>query len=120
MAGSNANPHITEIQAAISEIVHTIPVGLVFDSHFVITELMARQDNIYAKFSAAYAILPKAHSEISKMIDGCACERLLHGTAKLNSFSKNVRDNASLNAAWIRLKCKNKTCPICKPTRVTG
>jgi len=95
---------ITQTTRAVCTIIHEqVPVGVVFDSHFVIAELMKDGGNLYAKFAAFYGTLPAAHSGIAKLIPNCTCcEHLTVNTIARNSVSKNIRDNRTLNAAWIR------------------
>ena len=89
------------MESAIRTIVDEVPQGCVFDSHFVINELIKRFSDEYLFFAARFAGGQQptlaAHGQIGQEInklDGTAIERM--GDA----WSENIHKTPSLCTCW--------------------
>ena len=89
----------------IHDVLNEIPIGHVFDSHFVIEEIRRRNSDEYIRFTSDFAgsLLPTltSHQQIGHQIaafEGTLVERLPD-----QSYSINIHDNASECALWKKL-----------------
>ncbi len=89
------------MQNAIEKIINDVPKGCIFDSHFVISELIKNYSNEYLSFASKFAdsdqITLSAHGQIGKEInklDGVLLEKI--GP----SWSGNIHRNPSECTCW--------------------
>jgi hypothetical protein len=92
------------MQQTLTTIINIIPRGCIFDSHYIIEQLIKNYSDEYINFVSQYANTPlatltahgKIGQEISKLNGICI---------KLDneSFSYNIHNNPSLCAAWQKL-----------------
>ena len=93
------------ISEAIENIVEEIKPGHIFDSHFVIQQLIKKYSDEYINFTSDYAngdaLTLSSHqgvgSEIKKF-NGQLVERL-----DFDSWSENIHGNCSKCAAWKKI-----------------
>ena len=93
------------MQTAIRTIVNEVPKGYVFDSHFVINELIKRFSDQYLSFASRFAsgnqqVTLAAHGQIGQEInrfDGTVIERI--GDA----WSENIHKTPSQCTCWRKL-----------------
>ena len=89
------------MEAAIRQIINDVPQGCIFDSHFVISELVKGFSDEYLKFAAKFsggqqptlAVHGQIGQEIKK-IDGTVIE--IVGDA----WSENIHKTPSLCTCW--------------------
>jgi len=93
------------MQNAIHSIVNEVPKGCIFDSHFVINELVKRFSDEYLSFAGNYVInnpniTLTTHGQIGKEInkfDGTILRKI--GDA----WSENIHKNPSKCTCWEKL-----------------
>jgi len=89
---------------AIRKIVGKIPSGMIFDSHFVIEQLIKKHSNAYLTFAASIGGAQKntvsIHGQIGQEIER-VCDDLVE---KLDdAWSTNIHGTPSKCKAWRRL-----------------
>lgn len=96
-----------DIQEAVETIVQAVPEGYVFDSHYVVDELLAKEDfsDAYLVFAAKYSDSNRAtlttHQQIGHRVNklnGRMVERMTN-----ESWSMNIHRRASKCASWRRI-----------------
>ncbi len=90
---------------AIESILNGIQSGCVFDSHFVVNELIEKHSDQYIRFAAQHATggepTLKTHQEIGRIIKGFVgilVERLEH-----ESWSLTIHHTPGKCALWLKL-----------------
>ena len=94
-----------EFREAVQEIIESVPSGVIFDSHFVINQLIKRYSDEYINFTSTFAktensTLP-AHGNIGQLI--AEFEGQLVAQQANESWSENIHGNASPCALWQRI-----------------
>jgi len=94
-----------KMQNAISEILNGIPRGKIFDSHYVISQLIKRHSDAYLTFASGInAGLDRTlavHGQIGKEI--AKFESGLISRIDNMSWSENIHGNSSECTAWEKL-----------------
>ena len=82
---------------AIGSIIDKIPVGSIFDSHFVINQLIREHSDAYLDFAKTFSgsITTAMHGNIGQKIDKLDCVEQLG-----KSWSENIHANASPCTCW--------------------
>jgi hypothetical protein len=83
---------------ALDSIISEIPVGCIFDSHFVINQLIRNHSDAYLEFAGKFSgssITPAMHGHIGQKIDK-------HSSVDQQgkSWSENIHTNASECTCW--------------------
>jgi hypothetical protein len=93
------------IREAITEIVNEIGKGCLFDSHFVVQQLIKKHTDTYLRFSSKFADGKEptltSHQMIGieiKKLNGTLVER-----QEFESWSENIHGNGGSCAAWKKL-----------------
>ncbi len=93
------------MQNSISEILNGIPKEKVFDSHYVISQLIKYHSDIYLIFAsginASSAITLAVHGQIAKEIAKFESGSISRKTNM--SWSENIHGNSSECTAWEKL-----------------
>jgi len=94
-----------DIKKSIEEILNGIQSGYVFDSHFVVNELIEKHSDAYIRFAARYAKggrpTHKTHEEIGHIIKefvGTLVKRLDN-----ESWSLTIHHTPGKCALWLKL-----------------
>ncbi|MCP4345432.1 MAG: hypothetical protein GY795_07890 [Desulfobacterales bacterium] len=91
------------MQNAISEILKGIPQGKVFDSHYVISQLVKLHSDVYNTFvdgtEASNGTLAARHGQIA--IETDKFDTISKNSNK--SWSENIHGNPSECTAWVKL-----------------
>ena len=89
----------------IRSIIDTIPRGKIFDSHFIINQLIKRHSDEYLRFASQFAnsteLTLSVHGKIGQLIngfDGSVLRRL-----DRESWSENIHGNSSPCTCWEKL-----------------
>jgi hypothetical protein len=93
------------MQTAIRTIVNEVPQGFVFDSHFIINELVKRFSDQYLSFASRFAadnqqVTMTTHGQIGQEInrlDGTVIQRIG------NAWSENIHKTPSQCTCWRKL-----------------
>lgn len=89
----------------IREILTGIPSGHVFDSHFIIDEILRRGSDEYIRFGSHYAESETptltSHQQIGQQI--ASFEGILVERQPSQAYSYNIHNTASECALWRRL-----------------
>lgn len=85
---------------AISQIVANIPVGYVFDAHFVISQLIKHYSDAYIHFASPGQTTAQMHGLISQIIRAQPNTIYLGG----NFYSENIHGIPSLNSYYEKRK----------------
>ena len=83
---------------AISSIIDEIPVGSIFDSHFVINQLIRNHSDAYLDFAKTFSgsnITLVMHGNIGQKIDKLSCVEQLG-----KSWSENIHTKPSPCTCW--------------------
>jgi len=92
------------MQEAIKKILDNIPPKHIFDSHFVINQLIKNHSDIYLqyanKFTDTNKITLSMHGQIGQIIDRFNSIEQLED----KSWSENIHSNASECTCWRKLK----------------
>ena len=90
---------------AIEEILNTIDQGYIFDSHYIIEQLIKKNSDAYLNFASAINTQTKktlaVHGQIGKEIakfEGRTIQRLGN-----RACSENIHDNSSKCTAWQKI-----------------
>lgn len=96
-----------DVQALIEDAIHTVIRSVrsecIFDSHFVINQLIKHHSDAYLQYATLFSgaeITNKMHSQIAKKInshDGSLIDR-----QSFESWSENIHGNASKCKCWIK------------------
>jgi hypothetical protein len=93
------------MQNTIRQILDAIPSNYVFDSHFVIQQLLKNHSDEYLQFAAQYADNTRptfvTHGQIGQLINGFVGERI--DQIELPGWSENIHGNASKCTCWRKL-----------------
>ena len=93
------------ISEAIESIVNEIEPRCIFDSHFVIKQLIKRDSNSYLRFCSQYANSNEttltAHQQIGQEIK--KFDNNLVKRQSFESWSENIHGKASKCATWKRI-----------------
>lgn len=93
------------ISEAIESVVSEIEPGYIFDSHFVIKQLIKRDSDSYLRFCCQYAdsneVTLTAHQQIGQEIK--KFDNNLVKRQGFESWSENIHSKASKCAAWKRI-----------------
>jgi hypothetical protein len=94
-----------DIEKAIEVIVDEIPSGLMFDSHFVVNQLIENHSDGYLRFAAQYASgdapTLTTHQMIGhkiKELNGASVQR-----QETDSWSLNIHHTPGKCALWLKL-----------------
>lgn len=95
----------TPVETAIRKIVNEVPKGRIFDSHFVVNELVTRFSDQYLAFAGRFSGGDEkrtlaAHGQIGKRInklDGTVIQRIGRG------WSENLHKKPSPCTCWKKL-----------------
>jgi hypothetical protein len=94
-----------DIRTAIKEILNKIESGHVFDSHYVVNELIEKHTDEYLRFAAQYAEggepTLKTHQEIGRIIKGFV--DVLVKRFDYESWSLTVHHTPGSCALWLKL-----------------
>jgi hypothetical protein len=95
-----------KMENAIREIIETIQKGKLFDSHFIINQLIKRYSNEYLIFASRFVtaneqITPVVHGQIAQVIN--SFNGTLIRKLENESWSENIRGNPSECACWGKL-----------------
>ena len=95
------------LREAVQEIIESIPSGMIFDSHFVINQLIRNHSDQYLEFAAGYANSPnmdrltyRVHQQIGHVINSFNGD-LIERQAS-DSWSENIHGNINEVALWLR------------------
>ena len=92
------------IETAIQDIVKSIPQGHLFDSHFVIGELLRHHSDEYLSFACSFSqgafTTECFHGHIGQKI--AALEGTLIARSEAKSWSHNIHGAASPCTSWKR------------------
>jgi hypothetical protein len=96
------------IDDAIEKIVRAVPAGHIFDSHFVIRQLIKKSSDEYLSFAGKSAPLSRkptlpTHGKIGQKINKLSGQ-LVKKMEDYPSWSENVREKPSRCTCWIKLK----------------
>ena len=95
------------IQEAIRNILNEINSGFIFDTHFVIDQLISLYSDEYLDFACSVNASDKktslVHGFIGKEIDKFVKEGLIENVPN-ESWSKNIHGKASKCTAWKKIK----------------
>jgi hypothetical protein len=80
------------MKKTIEEIVKKIPKNVVFDSHFIINELIKSDSDTYGRFFKSKT--NSSHGRIGKIIKNYAIKQ------KDKSYSENIHNKGSRNTLW--------------------
>ena len=92
------------LQIHIRQFIENVPAGNIFDAHSVIDYLIENHSDDYLNAHNSNQKTNEFHSRISKLIDSLRddtqwpIERMSY-----DSYSRNIHNNYSSNACWIRL-----------------
>ena len=93
------------MEGVIQSIISTIPKGKIFDSHFIIDQLIRQHSDEYLRFASDFAnsteLTLSVHGKIGQLIngfDGSVLRRL-----DKESWSENIHGNASACTCWEKL-----------------
>ena len=93
-----------KMKNAIQSIVNEVPKRCIFDSHFIINELVKKHSDKYLVFASDFAkadeqITPVVHGQIAQAINA------LDGIKRLEnkSWSENIHGNSNECACWEKL-----------------
>jgi len=93
------------IQGVIERVIRRIPKGQVFDSHFVIEQLLKNYSDEYIRFTSRYSRVKiptlTAHQQLGRQIDqfdSILIRRLPH-----TSHSQNMHGRSGQCALWQKL-----------------
>ena len=94
-----------EFREAVQTIIENVPSSMMFDSHFVINQLIKNYSDEYINFTSTFAnpensTLP-AHGNIGQEI--ATFEATLVRQQASQSWSENIHGNASPCALWQRI-----------------
>ncbi|MDP8204996.1 MAG: hypothetical protein P9L95_10745 [Candidatus Tenebribacter mawsonii] len=81
---------------AVSQIIGQIPVGYVFDAHFVISQLIKHYSDVYIHFAGPNQTTAQMHGKISQIIDNLPNTRQLGN----NFYSENIHGISGVNTYW--------------------
>jgi len=87
-----------DIDKAIDSIIGEISVGCIFDSHFVINQLIREHSDAYLEFAKGFSgssITSVMHGHIGQKID-----KLSNAEKHGKSWSENIHTNASECTCW--------------------
>lgn len=94
-----------ELKDAVRIVLDDIDSGMMFDSHFIINQLIKDHSDEYLRFAAQYADTKaptlRAHQEIGKTIK--AFNNDLVQKQPQPSLSENIHCTASECALWLKL-----------------
>ena len=93
------------MEQAIHAIISKVPKGCIFDSHFVINEIIKRFSNEYLSFARGIKtddpqLTAIVHGQIARKIDSC-CKDLIE--EKSESWSENIHRTPSKCTCWRKL-----------------
>jgi hypothetical protein len=83
---------------AIDSIIGEISVGCIFDSHFIINQLIRNHSDAYLEFAKSFngsGITSVMHGHIGQKIDKLSCVKQLG-----KSISENIHTKASECTCW--------------------
>lgn len=89
-----------KLQLQIRNIVQSIPKGCIFDSHFVINELIKKHSDEYLQFAGHLGenlTTKNMHSQIAKEIANTYAVKIGEG-----AYSENIHGGATKCAYWRR------------------
>ena len=93
------------MQDLIHSIINTIPKAKIFDSHFVINQLIKQHSDDYLRFASQFTnsseLTLSVHGKIGQLInsfDGTLLRRL-----DKESWSENIHGNSSSCTCWEKL-----------------
>lgn len=93
------------MQNAISQILNEIPGGAIFDSHYVVSQLIKFHSDVYLTFaseiSASSDKTLAVHGQIGKEIAKFESQSILR--LDNMSWSENIHGNSSKCTAWKKL-----------------
>lgn len=92
---------------AIRAIIRGVKKNHIFDSHYVIQQLLKNPSNVFYKFvrETGNADTKNAHSQLAKLIEKCGAIKLSKRYSDLEdvkSWSENIHEKSSECVAWIR------------------
>jgi len=93
------------MKKSIEQILNTIPKGMIFDSHYIVSQLMKHHSDNYlsfaSKFNSGNKITNTTHMQIGKEVAKFEDDVI---TRKENmSWSENIHGNSSECTAWRKL-----------------
>lgn len=93
------------MQGAINEILSNIPGGHVFDSHYVISQLIKNHSDVYLNFASGISATTgktlAVHGQIGKEI--AKFEPSLLSRLDRMAWSENIHGNSSECTAWEKI-----------------
>ncbi len=105
------NPSVeVAMQEAIQNVINQIPTGYVFDSHFVIAQIIKLNSETYLTFiasrfaSAATVTAAAVNGQIALVLKKCGnIERMEENGQPLESWSENIHANPNECACWRKM-----------------
>lgn len=95
------------IHDAIREIILEIPSGKIFDTHFVINQLIKKFSDTYLSFTSSIHANDRtfpAHGNIGQEVSKIAASgNLTQQLVEYESWSENIHGNVSECACWLRI-----------------
>ena len=90
------------LENAIRDSIEEIPDGKIFDSHFVIDQLLKKRSDVYLMFAGSMKDSPNktglVHAQIGHRIKRCGLVKRIGGKGEFSS--ENIRRKASGCAGW--------------------
>ncbi len=95
------------MENAIREIIDGIVRDCIFDSHYVISQLLKNHSDVFYEFirRMGNADTPATHGHLAKIIGICGAMKLGDRYLELNeikSWSENIHGKSSPCTAWIK------------------
>lgn len=94
------------MRQAIQHIIDDIPIGCIFDSHFIITRLIKFHSDEYLTFASSIDSSTNktlaVHGKIAQEIANF--EKSVIQRLDQNSFSENIHGNASICTCWQKIQ----------------
>lgn len=94
------------IQDAIRDIILEIPSGKIFDTHFIINQLIKKSSDTYLAYTSSInaneRTLP-SHGNIGQEVSKIAVAGNLIRQLEHESWSENIHGNTSECACWLRI-----------------
>ncbi len=97
-----------EFREAVRNIINSIPSGMIFDSHFVINQLIRNYSDEYLTFASGYANSPnmdrltyRVHQQIGHVINSFKGDLIQRQPN--DSWSENIHGNVNEVALWQKI-----------------
>jgi hypothetical protein len=94
-------PEGISMKQAVSQVIETIEPGFVFDSHFVIAQLIKHHSDAYIHFAGPNQTTAQMHGIIAQIIGNLAFVKKL----RQESWSDTIHGTSGRCALWERIPC---------------